>query len=143
MQLRFDSRFTNSLSLNANYTLSKTIDNASEIFASFAGGQTIAFAQNPFDITSGERGLSAFHQKHNFTANFIYDMPWYKEQHGAIGKLLGGYQVSGVAFLGSGRPYTIQNALGSYDPTFDLAFSGAFGPVRPFNGNPNAPNGTD
>lgn len=142
MQLRFDSRFSDSLTLSANYTISKTIDNASEIFASFAGGQTIAFAQNPFDITDGERGLSAFHQKHNFTANFIYDMPWYKEQRGAIGKLLGGYQVSGVVFLGSGRPYTIQNALGSYDPTFDLAFSGAFGPVRPFNGNPNAPSGT-
>jgi hypothetical protein len=142
MQLRFDTRFANSLALSANYTLSKTIDNASEIFASFAGGQAIAFAQNPFDITAGERGLSAFHQKHNFTANFIYDFPWNKEQRGFSGKLLGGYQVSGVVFLGSGRPYTIQNAFGSYDPTFDLAFSGAFGPVRPFNGNPNAPSGT-
>jgi hypothetical protein len=142
MQLRFDTRLANSLTLNASYTLSKTIDNASEIFGSLAGGQAIAFSQSPTDITNGERGLSAFHQKHSFTTNFIYELPWYKEQRGFSGKLLGGYQLSGFILMGSGRPYTPQNALGSYDPVFDLAFSGGFGPVRPFNGNPNAPDGT-
>ncbi len=142
LQMRFDTRLADSIVLNANYTLSKTIDNASEIFGSLAGGQSIAFSQNPFDTNGGERGLSAFHQKHNFTANFIYELPWHKEQRGFAGKLLGGYQLSGLVLMGSGRPYTVQNAFGSYDPTFDLAFSGAFGPVRPFNGNPNAPDGT-
>ncbi len=144
LQVRFDTRLAQSLTLNANYTWSKTLDNASEIFSTLAGGQTIAFSQDPFDYNNGERGLSAFHQKHNFTANFIYDVPFYKEQRGLTGKLLGGYQFSGVVFLGSGRPYTIQNVLGSYDPVFDIAFINAsqFGPVRPFNGNPNAPAGT-
>jgi hypothetical protein len=142
LQTRFDTRFADSLVLNMNYTWSKTIDNASEIFGSLAGGQAIAFSQHPFDITNGERGLSAFHQKHNFTANFIYELPFYKEQRGATGKLLGGYQLSGFILMGSGRAYTPQNAFGSYDPVFDAAFSGAFGSVRPFNGNPNAPIGT-
>jgi len=128
--------------LNANYTWSKTIDNASEIFNSLGGGQTIAYSQDPFDFNNGERGLSAFHQKHSFNANFIYELPWYKDQRGWEGKLLGGYQLTGFILLGSGRPYTPQQIVGSYDPTFDAAFSGAIGPVRPFNGNPNAPIGT-
>ncbi len=142
LQTRFDTRFTDSLSLNANYTWSKTLDNASEIFNSLGGGQTVAYSQDPFDITKGERGLSAFHQKHSFNANFIYELPWYKEQRGWEGKLLGGYQLSGFILMGSGRPYTPTNVVGSYDPTFDVAFSGAVGPVRPFYGNPNAPLGT-
>ncbi|HEY0545026.1 MAG TPA: carboxypeptidase regulatory-like domain-containing protein [Pyrinomonadaceae bacterium] len=142
LQTRLDTRFSDSLTMNANYTWSKTIDNASEIFGSLGGGQTIAFSQDPFDITNGERGLSAFHQKHSFNANFIYELPWYKEQRGWEGKLLGGYQLSGFILLGSGRPYTVQQIAGSYDPTFDVAFSGSAGPVRPFYGNPNAPIGT-
>jgi outer membrane receptor protein involved in Fe transport len=142
MQLRFDTRFIESLTLNMNYSLSKTLDNASEIFATFGGGQSIAFSQDPFNTTSGERGLSAFHQKHNFTANFLYDLPFYKEQRGAIGKLLGGYQINGIIRLGSGRAYTPVTITGDYDSAFDAAFSGGAGPLRPFYGNPNAPVGT-
>lgn len=141
LQMRFDTRFTNSLTLNANYTLSKTIDNASEIFSTFGGGQTVAQSQNPFDITTGERGPSAFHQKHNFTANFIYDLPFYKDQRGVIGRILGGYQISSIMRMGSGRPYTPTNFFATYDPNWENAFIGS-GALRPFNGNPNAPNGT-
>ncbi len=142
LQMRFDTRFFNSLTLNANYSLSKTIDNASEIFATFGGGQSVAFSQNPFDISGGERGLSAFHQKHNFTTNFLWDLPFYKEQRGTIGHLLGGFQLNGIIRMGSGRPYTPVEITGDYDSAFDSAFSGGVGPLRPYAGNPNAPIGT-
>lgn len=140
LQTRFDTRFAN-IVFNANYTWSKTIDNASEIFSTFGGGQTVAQSQNPFDTTSGERGLSAFHQKHNFTANFIYELPFYKDQKGVVGRLLGGYQISGIIRLASGRPYTPQNVFSQYDTGFEGAFVGA-GALRPYNGNPSAPDGT-
>jgi hypothetical protein len=140
--MRYDTRLSNSLTLNANYTFSKTIDNASEIFGTFGGGQSIATSQDPFDTTSGERGLSAFHQKHSFTANFIYELPWYKEQRGAIGKLLGGYQFNGIMLFGSGRPYTPIQAFGNLDLGFEAGFLSAIGPTRPYAGNPNAPAGT-
>lgn len=140
LQTRFDTRFSD-IVFNANYTWSKTIDNASEIFSSFGGGQTVAQSQNPFDTDAGERGLSAFHQKHNFTANFIYEMPFFKDQKGFIGKLLGGYQISGILRLASGRPYTPQNIFSMYDTGFEGAFIGA-GALRPYDGNVNAPVGT-
>ncbi|HEX8284882.1 MAG TPA: carboxypeptidase regulatory-like domain-containing protein [Pyrinomonadaceae bacterium] len=141
MQVRFDTRFTNDLVLNANYTLSRTIDNASEIFSTLGGGQTVAHSQNPFDYNNGERGLSAFHQKHTFTTNFLYELPFMKDQRGFVGKLLGGFQLGGLIRAGSGRPYTPNTFFGTYDPGFENGFIGAGG-LRPFNGNPGAPDGT-
>jgi hypothetical protein len=141
LQARLDTRIANQLTLNANYTFSRAIDNASEIFSTAGGGQGVAQSQKFFDTTAGERGLSAFHQKHNFTANFIYDFPFLREQRGVIGKLLGGYQLSSIMRFGSGRAYTPINAFATYDPTFENGFIG-LGGLRPFNGNPNAPEGT-
>ena len=139
LQMRFDTRFSG-IVFNANYSFSKTIDNASEIFGTLGGGQSIAAAQNPFDTSKGERGLSAFHQKHNFTANFDYVLPFYKDQRGFVGKALGGFEVSGIVFLGSGRPYTPVEAFSNVDPAFEGSFTN--GVLRPFNGNASAPNGT-
>jgi len=141
LQTRFDTRFRNDLVLNMNYTWSKTIDNASEIFSTLGGGTTVAHSQDPFDITAAERGLSAFHQKHNFTANFIYSLPWYRDQRGFVGHTLGGWEVSSIIRMGSGRPYTPVNFFGTYDPTWENGFIGSGG-LRPFNGNPSAPVGT-
>ncbi len=141
LQARFDTRFSDII-FNANYTLSKTIDNASEIFSTFAGGQAVANSQNPFDTSVGERGLSAFHQKHNFTANFIYELPFYKDQKGVVGKLLGGYQFAGIIRLGSGRPYTPVQFLGNIDNLYEAGFFSGVGALRPFTGSNTAPNGT-
>ena len=134
LQMRFDTRLNNDLTLTANYSLSKTIDNSSEVFSTVGGGQSISLSQNPFDVTDGERGLSAFHQKHNFTASFLYHVPFFKEQRGLVGKLLGGYQFNGILRLGSGRPYTPVQLNGFYDPRFPT--------LRPYNGNANAPETT-
>ena len=141
MQVRFDTRFNNDLVLNANYTWSKTIDNASEIFSTLGGGQTVAHGQNPFDANSGERGLSAFHQGHNFTTNFLYELPFMKDQRGFTGKLLGGIQFGGLIRVGSGRPYTPNTFYGMYDVGWETGFIGAGG-LRPFNGSASAPQNT-
>ncbi|HKY06215.1 MAG TPA: hypothetical protein VJQ56_15065, partial [Blastocatellia bacterium] len=141
LQTRFDTRIRNALTLNMNYTFSKTLDNASEIFGSLGGGQTVAVSQNPFDTNDGERGYSAFHQKHNFSAGLIYDLPFFSDQRGIIGKLLGGYQINSIIRMGSGRPYTPNEFFGRVDPNFETAFVGS-GVLRPFNGNPEAGQGT-
>ncbi|HEX8889650.1 MAG TPA: carboxypeptidase regulatory-like domain-containing protein [Pyrinomonadaceae bacterium] len=131
LQLRFDTRLRNDLTVTANYSLSKTLDNSSEVFSTVAGGQSISLSQNPFDVTDGERGLSAFHQKHNFAASFNYALPFFRDERGLLGKLLGGYQFNGIVRLGSGRPYSPVELNGFYDPRFPT--------LRPYNGNPNAP----
>ncbi|MCS6875074.1 MAG: carboxypeptidase regulatory-like domain-containing protein [Pyrinomonadaceae bacterium] len=143
LQIRYNGRFLDrNLILGASYTLSKTLDNASEIF-SF--GES-AFAQNPFDVKAGEKSFSGFDRRHALSVDFIYDVPFYREQKGFLGKLLGGFQINGIYTLASGRPYTpseFLNAFGlglnSYlDAPFAQTFLG-FDNFRPFLGNPRAP----
>ncbi len=135
MQSRYAGRFMkNALSINASYTFSKTIDNASEIFG-FAGINN-ANPQNPFCSGSCEKSLSGLNRPHAFSASAIYDLPFKKEQHGFVGHLLGGWQLNGVQILTSGTPYTPTDATnGAYGLGNTYLTAGQ----RAFMGNPSAP----
>jgi hypothetical protein len=135
LQSRYAGRFMkNALSLNASYTFSKTIDNASEIFAFADIGS--ANAQNPFCSGSCEKSLSNLNRPHAFSASAIYDLPWMKEQHGFVGHLLGGWQLNAVQVVTSGNPYTPTDATnGAYGLGNTYLTSGQ----RGFIGNPSAP----
>ena len=105
MQSRYNGRFlSNSLTVGMAYTFSKTMDNASEIFA-FADIAS-PNAQNPFCLQDCERSLSNLHRPHAFSANFIYDVPWFRDQRGLAGHILGGWQFNGTYILSSGSRYT-------------------------------------
>ncbi|HEY9285783.1 MAG TPA: hypothetical protein VIP46_20200, partial [Pyrinomonadaceae bacterium] len=132
MQVRFDTRFNRYLTGGANYSFSRTIDNVSEIVPA---ASNLNNSQNPLDLGAGERGLSAFHAKHVFSGNVLYELPFYREQRGFLGKLLGGYQVNTIVLARSGRPYTPFQAFSTFDPSFNSS-------LRPYNGNPDAPTGT-
>jgi outer membrane receptor protein involved in Fe transport len=135
MQARYAGRFMkNALSLNAAYTFSKTIDNASEIFA-FADISS-ANAQNPFCINKCERALSNLDRPHAFSLSFIYDIPWMKEQRGFVGHLLGGWQLNGVQVFTSGNPYTPNE---SSNLSYGLGNTYLTSGDRPFVSNPSAP----
>ncbi len=136
MQARYSGRFLkNALSINGSYTWSKTIDNASEIFAFADIGS--ASSQNPFDRGGAERALSNLHRKHAFSGSFIYDVPFYKEQRGALGHLLGGWQLNGVQVATSGNPFTpFENTNGN---KYGLGNTYLTAGDRPFIGNPTAP----
>ena len=136
MQARYNGRFMNdALNFGASYTWSKTIDDASEIFA-FAGGDILsASAQNPFCINRCERGRSGLDRPHAFAANFIYDIPWMREQRGVLGHLIGGWQVNGTYIVTSGGVYTPgQGGNG----TLGLGNAYLTAGDRPFAANPNA-----
>ncbi|MEW6733311.1 MAG: carboxypeptidase regulatory-like domain-containing protein [Acidobacteriota bacterium] len=130
------------LTFSVAYTFSKQIDNASEIFSTFGGGSTIDFAQDPFNTSNGERALGAYDVRNNFALSFTYDIPAFREQKGIMGKLLGGFQLSGTYFARPGQYYTpTQIFFGSpyTDTTFNLTFTGSFETLRPFLSNSKAP----
>jgi hypothetical protein len=133
MQSRWNGRFfKNSVSAGAAYTWSKTIDTASEIFA--FGDIASPNAQNPF-CNDCERALSNLNRPHAFSANFVWDIPWYKEQRGVVGHLLGGWQINGTYILTSGAAYT---ASQTFNGAFGLGNTYLTAGDRPFIGNPNA-----
>jgi len=141
LQMRYNGRVLNQLTLGAAYTFSKTLDNASEIF-SFGEG---AFAQNPFNLLGGERSLSGNDRRHAGSMNFIWDVPLFKSEKGLVGHVLGGWQFNGTYNLASGRPFTPSQfcnfacvGLGYQDTSFQSNFVG-LDQLRPFAGSRSAP----
>ncbi|HEY6249065.1 MAG TPA: TonB-dependent receptor [Candidatus Angelobacter sp.] len=135
------------LTMRTGYTWSKTSDNVSEIFATNSAGNTTFAAQNPFQTGATEYSTSGLSFPNVWTILFTEQIPFFKEQHGAIGHLLGGWAISADYILASGQPYT--PAQGLFEALFtspanyyDSGFVGAFlaaDSARPFFGSLSAP----
>ena len=61
-------------------------------------------------------GPSTYNQPHTFTANYVYDLPWYKGQAGLVGKVAGGWEVSGITQFLSGQNFSISQPRDPWDP---------------------------
>lgn len=135
------------LTIRTAYTWSRTTDNVSEIFGTAAGGNTLAFSQNPLDYTTGEHGLSGLDIPHTWTLSFHEEIPAYRDQRGVAGKILGGWSVAGSYILASGQTYTPAQVCLNYcssgiqynDVTFANTFIGTYETARPFLSNPAVP----
>jgi len=139
-QLRVQS--WHGLSGAGSFTFSKTMDNSSEIFSTGAGGNTVAGAQNPFDISRGERALSGLDFPKTASLYVIYELPFFKAQHGFLGKVLGGYQVNTTWRFSSGQLWTPTGIAGdnsSCQTNFDGTFYSGLSTCRPFMGSASAP----
>jgi hypothetical protein len=147
------------LTLRTAYTYSKTLDNVSEIFSTFGGGNSLTLAQNPVNPTKGEYSYSGLDVPNQWSILFSEQIPFFKEQHGAIGHILGGWGFAGNYVIASGQRYTPIQAFEEANftscfgiPTtckgtsngnyYDGAFLGNFAGVdlaRPFIGSVTAP----
>lgn len=68
---------------------------------------------NSYDIRA-DRGRATLDRRHVFTANYIYEVPFFNKRNDFVGRLLGGWEVSGIVTLQTGLPFT---ALGAnFDP---------------------------
>ena len=133
LQARYGGRFLNdSLSVNASYTWSKTMDNASEIFANAATASPNA--QNPFCVNKCEWSLSEIDRPQTFSTNFVFDVPFFKQQKGLVGHLLGGWQFNGTYIISSGQVFTPNNGVAGL---LGLGNTYLTAGDRPFNGNSN------
>jgi len=103
--LRVRKRLQSGFSVGGTYIFSKAIDDASSI-----GGGAIVVAQDPFNLAA-ERGLSSFDQRHRFTGDYMFELPFGHDKHwlrnGGVGRtILGDWQWSGSWTIASGTPYT-------------------------------------
>ncbi len=107
-------RFTSGLQFNVNYTWSKAMDDVSDAFTT-KNASANAYptdSMNPhFDY-----GPADFNVKHRVVGSFVYDLPFAKGN-----RWLGGWQVSGIASLQSGTPFSITNS--SVDSNADNQFN--------------------
>jgi len=96
-QVSVSKRYAHNLFWQASYTLAHSVDDASVDF-SVESVNDPPVSQNTFD-RKGSRGPSDFDIRHNFVANVVYDLP-------GRGRLVGGWQISAVASVHSGLPFT-------------------------------------
>jgi Carboxypeptidase regulatory-like domain len=127
MQVSLDKRLSRNFSAGVHYTYSSFIDTASEIFN--PSGAEVAVAQDSYNLRA-DRARSSYDRPQRFSSNVVYEFPFYREQKGFVGHLLGGWQVNAFFTLQSGAPFTILNGS---DPTGALTgISGLVGDaIRP------------
>jgi hypothetical protein len=121
MQLRVTKRFTEGLQFQTSYTWSNAIDESIGQ-EGFSGGGWDAYSMDPFD-RSRDRGPSSWDLRHNFVANFTYDLPFTAGIGGASEKILGGWKTSGILNMNTGNPSVVSirfnNSRNGIIPSFN------------------------
>ena len=100
-------RFGRGLSFQSSYTWSRNIDTtqASTFFSDATNGTTTAYPEFPgFNYN---KGLADYHAKHNWVANFIWQMPLGKDLTGWRAALVRDWQWTGIFSVRSGSPLTV------------------------------------
>jgi hypothetical protein len=119
--------------LQLNYTFSHPFDEISNGGFNSFSGSTLA-PQDPFNLR-GNYGQSDYDVRHDFNANYVWEVPVRKALRGhGWAPLVDGWQVSGTVFARSGLPFTV------HDTGLSGALQGSnnyFGQIWPNITNPN------
>jgi outer membrane receptor protein involved in Fe transport len=114
LQLTYTQRTFKGLNMQASYTWSKNIDTGSEATSSGTGDINAAVSET--QGMASLRGMSRLAQPQRLVLSFVYDLPMFRSQKGpaslgwmapVIGRVLGGWQVSGNTTFASGNPFTL------------------------------------
>jgi hypothetical protein len=114
---------TNGLGFDFNYTLSHSIDNSSG--AESGANTSGAILQDAFNPHSF-RGSSDFDQRHNITADVIYELPvgkgkkYLSNSATWLDEFVGGWQVTSLFRYHSGQP-TVISVNGYYPTNYEIS----------------------
>jgi len=105
LQAFMQHRFSGASQVNVAYTWSKNLTD----------NQTSSVSAAPQDVNNirAEYGRAVLDRRHVLSVNYIYELPFYSNQEGFAGKVLGGWQVSGIGSYYTGLPFTV--ASSTYD----------------------------
>ncbi len=92
LQVELNRRFSGGLGFGIAYTFSKLISNADD-------KRNLMF--NAYD-DSGYKAISDNSRTHVLAVNYLYQLPFWRQQDTTIKKILGGWELSGVTFISSG-----------------------------------------
>jgi hypothetical protein len=112
LSAKLEKRFSSGLQFMAGYTFAKNLDYGG---SAASGGGSTGGPQTITNIRAG-RGPSGFDVKHRFVANYVYDMPFGKGKRwvasGPMQWVAGGWMLSGITTLQTGRPFNVGLATG-------------------------------
>ncbi|WP_263371743.1 carboxypeptidase regulatory-like domain-containing protein [Granulicella cerasi] len=104
LQTKVTKRFKGKSFIDGNFTWSRDLTNAQ---ADYSG-----FVQDIYNV-NGDYGRAAVDRKLLLTLDGVWELPWYKEQHGLKGRLIGGWNVAVTYAVNSGLPLTVAASGGS------------------------------
>ncbi|MEZ5425331.1 MAG: TonB-dependent receptor [Pyrinomonadaceae bacterium] len=105
LQVFAQHRFSGNSQLNLAYTWAKNLtDNQTDRSTA---------PQNSSDV-GGDYGRAQLDRRHVLVFNYIYELPFFRNQKGFAGKLLGGWEIQGIATYQTGLPFTITTS--GFDP---------------------------
>ncbi len=128
LQTKVEKRFTEGLSILANYTWSKAIDDSPGGFCVNGSGPSQCGPDNPLRPEL-DRGLSDLDVRHRFVFANVYDLPFGKGRKFLSGiptvadVFLGGWQLNNIVTLQSGPVFSVTwngaraNIIGDPTPT--------------------------
>ena len=127
LQTQFQKHFSANSLVVVNYTWSHALGTATNDYRAPQDSRNIR----------AEYGNLDFDRRHLFNASYVYTFPFFKDQQGFVGHVLGGWEASGILYLTSGSHISPSDSrdpagLGVRDPN---TFEGG----RPDqNGDPNS-----
>lgn len=122
LEIQIKQRATKGLTFNANYTLSKSIDNGGTYRSGYLSSRV-------------ERSISAANQPNNFNASFVYNMPFGKGAFTipvhSVNYIVRDWDLSGIVLYSTGSPLAIIATgctiygQGTCMPNLNSSFSGS------------------
>ena len=108
LQVKVEKRYSKDLTLLGSYTYSKMIDVGAGTF----GGETLGGGGiQDWNNLGAERSPSTLDQTHRLIINAVYGLPFFRNQAGLAGRLLGGWQISAIGSFYSGSPLGVSSSV--------------------------------
>ena len=106
LTLKVTHRMSKGLTVDANWTWSHSLDDASD------PGGTLNEANLPQDVRNmaAEKASSSFDHRHRFVANFVYNVPFFANSTGFVHAAFAQWQASGDFTVQSGAPFTVNTS---------------------------------
>jgi hypothetical protein len=107
LQATLNHRSSNGMTVGVAYTWSKCMTTNSSDSNSTTNSYNLKLDYGP----------SSFDTRQVFEASYVYVLPFFKAQNGPEGRLLGGWEVSGITSMLTGQPFSISQPSPNFDPT--------------------------
>jgi hypothetical protein len=112
LQAKLTMRGKGKTYIDANFTWSRDLTN---------DPSDSIFPEDIYNV-NGDYGRASFDRKLILNLDGVYELPWYRDQKGLVGHLVGGWEVSGIIAMNSGLPLTVSTS-GAYTVSYNGGYS--------------------
>lgn len=112
LQVNMERRFSHGLLLQVAYTYSKTMDDVPATTTGYPGGEFSAGGLADYANRRGSWAPAVWDMPNNLVINAVYQLPFgpkrrFLKTGGALGKVVGGWQLTGISILQNGTPLSL------------------------------------